>query len=244
MHANGDLSISGNPIVTGIPLANGTATASGEYSTSGNPVVTGESGGGFARKSIPAVRASFYQSWANFILEDSSIMTDADGNVLCDASANQNACRVAYGWRFSSGTWELDNDAANGTVYVETGVSINGSPGSVADPVDVTILAEGSIEISGNPHLTPANSEILFVTDGDLKINGNLEIHLAEGQILVHEQLQISGNPVLLGQIVVEDAASDDSLVTESRISGNPSIIYNGDVGTTLFAVRGWREVR
>lgn len=72
----------------------------------------------------------------------------------------------------------------------------------------------------------------------------NVEIHLAEGQILVHEQLQISGNPVLLGQIVVEDATSDDSLVTESSISGNPSIIYDGDVGSTLFAVTGWREVR
>jgi hypothetical protein len=110
--------------------------------------------------------------------------------------------------------------------------------------VKLTIIAEGSIEISGNPKLTPDNVELLFVTDRDLKISGNLTIALAEGQMLVHEQLQISGNPVLLGQIVVEDADDEDDTVTESRISGNPMMIYNGDVGSAKFRVVGWREVR
>jgi hypothetical protein len=58
---------------------------------------------------------------------------------------------MTYGWRFSRGSWELDTDAANGTVYAETGVSISGSPGSPLDPVDITILAEGSIEIGDVP---------------------------------------------------------------------------------------------
>ncbi len=84
----------------------------------------------------------------------------------------------------------------------------------------------------------------MFVTDGDLKINGTLDMPVDGGQMLVHEQVQISGNPQLIGQIIVEDAASVSTLVTASSISGNVSITYNGGLGTGVYTVAGWRDIR
>ena len=89
----------------------------------------------------------------------------------------------------------------------------------------------------------------MFVTDGDLKINGSLRMPLTvEGAILVHEQLDISGNATLSGQIIVEDGANDSSLVTESKISGNATFSSNGTLGgaggALLLTRSAWREVR
>lgn len=245
IHSNSNLTMTGSAAVIGVPLSNGTATASGTFSGTISVIATGGTEGGVATKRIPQVRASSYRPWADFILGAGGVITNSSGVVVCTAS-NPNDCRDTHGWRFSSGTWELENDLADDTtVYAETPVKIAGSPGtSILDPVNITIIAEGSIEISGSPVLAPDNAELLFVTDGDLKLSGNLQVEVAEGQMLVREQLQISGNPVLLGQIIVENASNDDTTVTENRISGNPVISYNGDVGTSLFHVSGWRDVR
>ena len=245
VHSNSNLTMTGSAAITGVPLSNGTATASGAYSGTAGVIATGGTGGGKPVKDIPTIQVSFYDSWADFTLGADGVITNAAGVAECSAAVNQNACKDSHGWKFSSGTWELENDVADDTtVYAETPVKIAGNPGSVLDPVNLTIIAEGSIEISGSPVITPDNAELLFVTDGDLKISGNLTVSVAEGQMLVREQLQISGNPVILGQIIVEDASFDDNTVSENRISGNPQIIYNGDVGSSMFRVSGWREVR
>ena len=88
----------------------------------------------------------------------------------------------------------------------------------------------------------------MFVTDGDLKITGSAEIALTvEGTILVHEQLDIGGAAVLSGQITVEDAANNSSLVTENKISGNATVSYTGTLGgaggALLLTPSAWREV-
>lgn len=236
VHTNGDLSINGNPEISG------DVTASGTYDESGNPVIGGTATGGAKDITVPEVRASDYLSLADFILTSDGQLTLPNGAVICDASGNGHACEANYGWEFKDANgWELENDKAQGTYYVEGDVKVEGNPGSETDPVQVTIVTEGSIEINGNPHLTPETPELMFVTDGDLRINGNFEMPIdAPGQMLVHEQLRINGNAEIAGQLVVEDAADIHNLVTENRIQGNPTITYNGGLATGPYQVTSW----
>jgi len=270
VHANGDLTITGSGLITGIDpdtglpdVDNGTATASGTYTDSVSTVVTGNEGGGYGEKTLPKVRASFYRSWADYVLESTGQATcnaaggcNVDGvafaynATVCDASSNpHNQCRPSLGWVYNDGdqSWNLNLNSpsdGDGSYYVEGRADISGSPGSALDPLNVTIFAEGSIDVSGGPYLTPDSTEILFVTDQDLNISGNLNMPLAEGQILVHEQANINSSAVLIqGQLVIEDADDVSSLVTSSSIQG-ATITYTGDVGNTLFTIAGWREVR
>jgi cytoskeletal protein CcmA (bactofilin family) len=243
VHANGDLTISGSPSVQE------NATASGTYTSTGNPTVGGTSGGGGAELALPVVRAIDHRSKADYILTSGGLLTTPNGTVLCNASVVNDACKNVYAWEYQGANgWRINgnsNSAGEGTWYVEGKATISGNPGSGADPLAITIIAEGSIQISGNPDLTPSYPELTFVTDGDLKISGVLEVPLtAEGKMLVHEQLHISGNPALSGQILVENAPSVDNLVTGNSISGNPTITYNGTLGMDMFTVTGWREVR
>lgn len=284
VHSNGNLSMSGTAVVTGINpddpldliggLANGTATSSGSYSQGVGTVTTGNEGGGYAIKPLPAVDASSYRQWADYILESTGQLTCAkaggcpftsyanlldligttvsyaNGATICDASSNpHNQCRARFGWTYDDDelSWDLNLNSPthpDGTFYVEGAASISGSPGSAIDPINLTLLAEGSIDISGAANLTPDSTEILFVTDGDLEITGNFNMPLAEGQILIHEQVRINASAVvILGQIVAEDAEDVDGLVTSNSIQGLV-LTYTGDVGNTIFNVSGWREVR
>ena len=59
VHSNQNLSVSGNPTVAG------NATSSGSYSASGSLDVGGETGGGYANMTIPAVNASDYLGQAD-----------------------------------------------------------------------------------------------------------------------------------------------------------------------------------
>ncbi len=89
----------------------------------------------------------------------------------------------------------------------------------------------------------------MFVTDGDLKSSSSMVMPLTvEGAILVHEQLDVGGGTILSGQIIVEDAANNSSLVTENKISGNATFSSNGTLGgaggVLLLTPTAWREVR
>ena len=245
LHANGDLDISGDPTIAG------NATVGGTYTESGNPTIGGISGGGQGSMPIPPVAAIDYKPNADFILNSAGQMTDRAGAVICDASVSYDACEVmGYGWVYDSPGWKFDgNTGTDGTYYVEGPATISGNPGNPATPIALTIIAEDSIEISGGPDLIPDTPELMSVTDGDLKINGRLRmLWTVEGAILVHEQLDISANARLSGQIIVEDAANDSSLVTESKISGNARVRSNGTLGgaggALLLTRSAWREVR
>ncbi len=262
---NGNLTISGNPhiigsqggvhsnanlLISGSPDIAKDATGSGTYTETGHPDIDGVSGGSTPTLTVPPVRAIDHYAQADFVLGATGIMTNrATAAVLCDASSNHTACKAAYGWTFSPAgpTWDVEgNSVSNGTYYVKGTVTISGSPGNgaAADPA-ISLIAEGSISITGNPEITPDTPELLFVTDGDLKIAGSTDTSLvAEGQMLVHEQVMISGTPVLSGQLLVEDAANLSNLVTDNTISGNSTISYNGTLSGDVFTVTAWREVR
>lgn len=264
---NGDLTISGNPVITGSsggvhsnsnldisgnPDIAQDATGSGTYSESGHPDVGGVTGGGTPVITVPPVRAIDHYTQADFVLtSDGHVKDRATDAVLCDASADNNACSGAYSWVYNgnvaSPEWRISgNTAVNGTFYVQGKAHISGSPGNggAADPA-ITIIAEGDIEISGNPEFRPDTPELLFVTNGDLKISGTSETSLAfEGQMLVHEQVMLSGNPTLSGQLLVEDAVNLSHLVDTNTISGDATISYNGTIGGNAYHVAAWREVR
>ena len=241
VHSNQNLTVSGNPTIEQ------NATAAATYTTTGSPDVGGTAGSGYPNLTIPQVRASDYRDEADYILNsDGRLEFAATGAVLCNASSNSNACKAAYAWVYDGPTgWSIssNNDPPTGTYYVEGSASISGNLGSHT-PVEISIIAEGSIDLSGNSDLKPHSPELLFVTDGDLKIAGLVTSDILEGQILVHEQLMISGNPTLAGQILVEDAATTSTLVTNNTISGNPTIVYNGIAGSSVFTVSAWRRIQ
>jgi len=51
-----------------------------------------------------------------------------------------------------------------------------------------------------------------------------------QGLVYAGEQIEISGNISFNGFIIAADASATDGTVTENKISGNPTITYNGDV--------------
>jgi hypothetical protein len=256
VHSNDDLTLAGNPTIAQ------TATATDTYSVTGSPSVGGEAGGGRAPIAVPPVNAADHRAVADYVLGVSGLAagrvygpfadpdTGALGPMVCDASISNGACVPFVGWIYEPGNngWRVSSNVlANGTYYVPGNVRVTGNPGAWAGgpPEQVTILAEGNIDVSGTPRLQPDTQGLLFVTNGDLEISGNMVMTAGiEGLILVREQMRISGNPDLFGQIWVDNAASFSNFVNNTQISGNPEITYNGTLGSGGFSVTGWREVR
>jgi hypothetical protein len=260
---NGDLSLSGNASVegsSGSVHANGGLTidgdsvgVSGDVSSSGTldceepcDQVDGTATEGAPEITVPAVHASEYLDWADYILNDDGTMTDPSGTVLCVADV-KTSCNN-WDWDSASGTWSINsNSVTAGTYYVEGHARVSGSPGSTKNPAEISIIAEGSIEISGSPKLAPDSPELLFVTDQDLKITGTIdtvgEAALVEGQMLVRGQATILGNASLNGQLIVEDLDVGD-LVTSNTIGGSVTITYTGGLLGGVFTVTSWRDVR
>jgi hypothetical protein len=245
VHSNDELELVGNPTVSR------DATATYAYTTSGDPTVGGQAGAGRPTMPVPPIAAIDYRWKADLILQADGRMTTQDGTVTCDASAVSTACETAgYLWQFTGGSWRLNTNSIAGpgnhqTYYAETDALISGSPGTSANPLGITLISEGSISVTGSPTIEANTPELLFVTDLDLKIAGNLKQVGAEARTLVHEQLSISGNASLAGELLIEDASAIGSLVLENKFFGGTIRITNNDSLTPrVFAVRGWREVR
>jgi len=226
---NGSVQANGNLILNGSPSISQNAFASGTYTVTGSPTVGVSSGGGQPTVTVPTVNAADYQYLATHRLT-------SGGDVILVSTGLPVS---GTGWDFTGGVWTISgNSAASGTYYVEGNAKVSGNPnGPLAgnnDPLALSIIATGSIEVSGNPTFTPQNSALYqFITDGDLKLGGNVDIDptTVEGQSLVRNQLQISGNPDIRGRIIVKNlptvSPATDHVVT-SVISGNPEVTYNG----------------
>ncbi|HET9703690.1 MAG TPA: PilX N-terminal domain-containing pilus assembly protein [Vicinamibacterales bacterium] len=243
VHANGDLTVNGNSADV-----SGDATASGQFTANDNFEAGGAQGGGYASINLPEIHADDYLPLADYILHDDGTATLADGSPCGAACSDWDWTPPAAG---EPGNWALnDNDVEVGTFFVETSVTISGSPsGPGSNPVAVSIISKGSISITGSPRFAPENAEnIMFVTDGDLMIGGNADLDTpahVNGQIFVREQIHIAGNPEFEGRIIVtdDDNAFDD--VTTNAIPGTPTITYDGGLGgftTYTYNVSGWIE--
>lgn len=226
----------------------GTATATGDCEDcllDGITTNPGASGGGKPRLEIPKIRASDFQAWADYILRSDGTFENADTGVpIWNCATN---CSLS-GWSYQSKSqeWTLINTSglqSTGTFYVEGPVTI--SAGTLATPAVATIIAEGTITGGGNNNIVPDAGDLLFVTDKDLELSGSFMAGtlLKQGQMLVHEQIAISGSAVIFGQIVVENATSTET-PDVSDIGGSVAITNTQDVGSSLFHVSGWREVR
>lgn len=243
VHANGDLEINGNSLTV-----DQNATAAGTFDAPDGWHSGGSQGGGAPSVNVPTVNAADYLAYATHMLT-------SGGQVILVSTGLPVA---GTGWTFSGGTWSLNgNDAPTGTFYAEGSVSVSGNRGSNASPLAMSIIATGSITVTGTSTLRPENAAALqFVTNGDLVLAGNLDADqtTVEGQSLVKEQVKISGNPDLRGQIIVADSASVFNEATSNVISGNPTITYDGSFGglvtpgdiivstTYLNNVSGWME--
>jgi hypothetical protein len=238
VHANGNLSADGSVFVEQ------NMTASGGYSAEGTVRVGGDFGGGRPLISVPPVNASDHLALANYVMTAYGFILDNDGALLCHST-----CETMFGWQFMGADgWRSSGQFIHpGTYYVQGNAKISGNAGTSQNPVPLTLIADGSIEITGNPDLRPHQPELQFVTNGDLRIAGAIDNPPnVEGVIMVREQLHISGNPTLRGQIIVQDVQPGTSgLVTTNQIAGNPDIIYNGIIdGVAGINVGAWREVR
>lgn len=225
--ANGSVHANGNLLLSGSPYIQQNATASGTITTTGNPDIDGTTSGNRPEVTVPTVTAADYLQYATHLLK-------SDGTVRLKST---NAIVTGTGWTYtaSTQTWAINgNTALTGAYYVEGGRSakITGNPGSAKSPLALSIISTGSIEVAGNPYLYPHSStpNLQFVAQTDLKLAGNVDVDITtvEGQSLVGEQLMISGNPDIRGQIIVKNSTSTSNLVTSNTISGNPQVTYNG----------------
>ncbi|MDP1568883.1 MAG: hypothetical protein Q8L86_02680 [Vicinamibacterales bacterium] len=236
VHANGDMTISG-----GGWSISGDATAAGTF-TAGQDNTGGVQGGGRPSVTVPHIDANDYLELATHILHADGTLTTVAGAPACTL--------VNCGWSFSGGTWSITGNgngaADSGTFFVEGNATISGNPsaggtGQNRVALPLSVIATGSIQVTGTPTLRPHNGLALqFVTNGDLVVSGNADLDntIVEGQSLVREQILISGNPDLRGQIIVQDfrdcGDSCSSVVTANAITGNMGIIYDGSFGDLI----------
>ncbi len=228
----GNIHTNGNMTVTGVPgSVTGDATATGSLVAPAGWHADGAQGGGRPTINVPDIVAEDYKMHADVILSATGLVLNPDLTPCVGCAA---------GWTFNlaSGTWSTTGAAAaTGTYFVYGKVSITASTASGGAPVvkALSVIATGSITVTGRNFLTPENdAHLQFVTNGDLKLSGLVgadDPTSMEGQSLVREQLDISGNPVLQGRILVQDVDSVDNLVTANHISGTPTITYNGTLG-------------
>lgn len=235
VHANGDLDISGNPTIAY------NATASDTYSSSGSPEIGGTAGGGFPLINIPEINPEDYEDLADYLLKRNGRVYEGDGTY-------RGRPEEFRGWKWGGDKWDFSgNTRYDGIYYIEGDAIVSGNPGESGPRWNVSIFAEGSIEISGNPRMQGILSDILFVAGGDLKINGNPD-QAYEGYMLAHEQLMLSGNPILNGAIIAEDAVDNSGFVSENLLNGDSDTTYNGDLaslgGETETSIVCWYEVR
>jgi hypothetical protein len=201
VHANGDLDVSGSPDISG------DATATGSYHEHGHPSIGGVSGGNRSNIAVTDIFAADFFDQANYVLTSAGTMTNPAGTVLCTATGHSNGCS-ATGWSFSDSTWRVSgNSMQGGTYYSEEDVVITGSPG----PVSLTVITEGSLTISGNLRFSANTTGLSFVAEQDMVLSGHLTQTGSDGQILVREQLDVTGNPTLFGQIIVQNEFGVDS---------------------------------
>lgn len=248
IHANGNLQIDGSAAEV-----EGNAEATGTFSQNAQADIGGTATGGVAAINVPEVHASDYEYLATIKLavlpsgvQQIQARDGAGDWVDCTTVATMVTACASSGWTYTApsttgalGTWKLTgNSTSEATYYAEGKIEISGSPKPSGSnpPLEVSIISTGSISISGKPVFQPANTDkVQFVTDGDLKIVGaaefESEVVSVEGEMRVREQLEIAGNMDFRGRIIVQDVTSVDSLATENKVSGNPTIEYDGTLG-------------
>lgn len=258
VHANGNLTISGDPTISAA------TTASGTYTVTGHPTISGVSGGG-----TPVQVVSFDVKAGNYYkARDYRLASDGHVYQLKSVTVTMKQGKKTYTttrtvdtlqtmvdgkwncWSYSSyfKRWTMDcNTTRNATLYVEGNVLISGNVGTAAAPWIATIIAEGSIEVSstylymrpptqndtvvgGASLFKPLSQNMLFIANGDILIDG-FSGQTFEGIMATRMQVGITGDPTINGFIYGQDYATKTNLVKSSYISGKLHLTYNGQYG-------------
>lgn len=173
IHANGNLTISGSPqisgqIVNGIVVTKADAEASGTYTATGSPAVTGYAGGGQPQQTINSLNASSLSSGAyDYSLTPLVIGNHYEGYVYDKYGVKQaqlsdgnswscwrfNTYSIAFNWStwtwvYTPFKWTATCKPPDATYYVTGDAVISGAIGTAGTPWITTILAIGSIQVT------------------------------------------------------------------------------------------------
>lgn len=107
---------------------------------------------------------------------------------------------------------------------------------------------DGSIGLFGikTGDVGPFLKKQLLLADRDIKVGGNIETDI-HGILAAHEQVELAGEPYIVGAVITEDACphSVSSPVSANSFSGNVVLPHNGDnVGTlpSNVHITAWNE--
>lgn len=206
---------------------------------------------------------------AGYIMHNDGTITQGGSctNGLC---AGGTSVSSLSGWSWNGTQWNVSgSSAADGVFYAESPVVVSGSPGSVSTPWQATVIARDSISWSGNPVVKPYPTtepqlqNIMVATGNDLTIGGNMGMSGQPGAILVHQQINFSGNPTIYGYTLVGNgeptwagdpfstSTSGYNLSSVSSVSGNPTFYYDcgtptcrhPSCGMAKASVLAWQEI-
>ncbi len=226
IHSNGDLLISGTATVDGNVTSSGTANVSGTLQDPlGDPVSTTS---GVPETPIPDLDPTDYCSEADYIFDGPF------GTEVATMTTRNLASGTWWGWKFSSNKYITDSDDVQPGVYCMTeNVEVGHQLGSPGNPLPITFLTEGSLSLPGDPWVVAAHSDsILIMAEGDVNINGSPVAGEAsfEGLVYAGSQCQISGAPIIYGQVVCRDDPNppgSEDYASENAISGDLQITYS-----------------
>ena len=183
--------------------------------------------------------------------------------------------------------WDLNAKTYPAILYIEANTSIGGNIAhkTTNGPVALTLLVEGSITATGTPEMTPALSNnvcvpevsactaptpapytstplrqvgpVLFVAGHDLSLGADFTDKDYQGLFYARHQVDVSGNPIINGQLIALNIADTGYPVDNNSnvmnpvplqggtmvISGSPTINYSGNGLQTVKALT-WRECR
>jgi hypothetical protein len=245
VHANGNLTANGSPVVDGFVTASGDLNVSGTIRDAMGFVVTPEYGPPIT---VPEEDPLAYCGAADYVLQD--------GNFIAVGPPRQEmeiTGAGVLGWKYKAATqtYTLNgSQAVDGTYCIHGNAEIAGNAGSDGDPLSITLLATGSVKVIGTPKLAADHEDgILIIAAGDVEIGGNASgvTPSYSGLVYTGAQCQMNGNPTVDGHILCFDGADPAGavdLVNENRFNGTPVVTYDcsGERRRTLVA--SWWESR
>lgn len=251
VHANGVITTTGNPTVSGPVTSAGVSTASSNRFQA-NP------GGAVTRAptvAVPRVNArSFYFNAPN---SDGAAVTNwwydlcPDGSVHawssagpCTGAVNQSAVGIGWTYASASHTWTATRNTVSGVFYVHEGNTDVGT-GNTTIP-NITVIASatsgscatrqyGNITWNHYDMSAPAFHNLFLYADSDLRTGSNFSAGnrgsatqpVVSGMFVAGDQIAMeTSSQGAVGSVIAADRCTNSPLVTVNEVK-NPSIYFD-----------------
>jgi hypothetical protein len=216
----------------------GACTVTGDATSSGGGNVDASNVGGTVNTAADKIEIPDINKDALEALRDGAAAEGKDVYVLgLDGSIKKNGVLVSsggvyHGWKFANDWWQVSGGAVDldGVFYTEANVHIT----ACNRDLDITVLAEGNISLNGNGKWEPYYEKFFLVSLKDVLIAGTPQESGDIGVILAREQVKTSGTAFVRGIIMAADLDDTGSFITETLITGNFDIEYNGEYVTPI----------